>query len=283
MLAEAFGEYACGNGEPGHVTIDGKTLKGRRRLDAKALHVVSAFATEMSCVVGDLVVAPDQNEITAALALLKDLKLDGVIVIGDAIFCQREICRTINDGNGDYLFVVKDNQPDLNAGIAESFSDLPPPCEAAGAPAELPPDITRAETLDKAHGRIETRSIIVSAKVVEHLSWPGAAQVARIWRERPIGDKVSTEVAYFVTSLSAAKAVPDRLFGLVRAQGGGIENRLHHVRDVSMDEDRCRVRADGRALASIRNFGLSLIRARGRAYARPAKTFARTAPKPLLS
>ena len=75
---------------------------------------------------GNLVVAPHQNEITAALALLRDLKLDGTIITGDAIFCQREICRTIKDGNGDYLFAVKDNQPELKAAIAESFGDLSP-------------------------------------------------------------------------------------------------------------------------------------------------------------
>ena len=103
---------------------------------------------------------------------------------------------------------------------------------------------------------------MVSAEVVAHLGWPGAAQVARIWRERRIGDKVSAEIAYFVTSLSASKAGPDRLLALVRGHWG-IENRLHHVRDVSMDEDRCRVRAGGRALASIRNLALSMIRARG--------------------
>ena len=95
-----------------------------------------------------------------------------------------------------------------------------------------------------------------------HLEWPGAAQVARIERERRIGDKVSTEVAYIVTSLTAAEAGPERLLALSRAHWG-IENRLHYVRDVSMNEDRCRVRAGGRALAAIRNLVLSLIRARG--------------------
>src|SRR4051794_9684123 len=126
VLARVLGEFARGNGEPCHIAIDGKTLKGSRRLNAKALHVVSAFATQLSCVVGDLVVAPDQNEITAALALLKDLPLEGSVITGDAIFCQREICRTIKDRNGDYLFVVKDNQPQLKADIAESFGDLSP-------------------------------------------------------------------------------------------------------------------------------------------------------------
>ena len=125
-LAKTLGAFARGGREPGHVAIDGKTLKGSRRLDAKALHVVSAFATELSAVIGDLVVEPDQNEITAALRLLKDLDLEGMIITGDAIFCQREICRTITDGKGDYLFVVKDNQPELKAAIAESFGDLSP-------------------------------------------------------------------------------------------------------------------------------------------------------------
>ena len=68
VLAKALGEFARGTGEPGHSAIDGKTLKGSRRLDAKAPHVLSAFATQLSCVIGDLTVAPDQNEITGALA-----------------------------------------------------------------------------------------------------------------------------------------------------------------------------------------------------------------------
>ncbi|MGB8529249.1 MAG: ISAs1 family transposase [Rhodoplanes sp.] len=109
---------------------------------------------------------------------------------------------------------------------------------------------------------MRTRSIAVSAEVVPHLAWPGAAQVARIARERRIGDKISTEVAYLVTSLTAAKAGSERLLHLARAHWG-IENRLHYVRDVSMDEDRCRVRAGARPLAAVRNLVLHLIRSRG--------------------
>ena len=125
-LAREFGRFACGGAAPGHIAIDGKTLKGTRRLDAKALHVLSAFATALSAAVGDVAVEPGQNEITAALAFLKDLPLEGAIVTGDAMFCQREICQTIKDGKGDYLFVAKDNQPQLKAAIAESFGALSP-------------------------------------------------------------------------------------------------------------------------------------------------------------
>jgi hypothetical protein len=104
-LAQALGRFAAGECKGGHIAMDGKTLKGSRRLDAKAVHVLSAFATELSAVIGDLTVEPDQNEITAALALLKSLPLDGAVITGDAIFTQREICRLILGRNGHYIFL----------------------------------------------------------------------------------------------------------------------------------------------------------------------------------
>ena len=125
-LARDLGRFACGDTVAGHIALDGKTLRGTRRLDAKALHVLSAFATSVSAVIGDVVVDPSQNEFTAALAFLKELPLEGAVITGDAMFCQREICQPIDDGKGDYLFVVKDNQPQLKASIAESFGALSP-------------------------------------------------------------------------------------------------------------------------------------------------------------
>jgi hypothetical protein len=125
-----------------------------------------------------------------------------------------------------------------------------------------PPDLAKAATVEKEHGRIETRTIMASAEVVPHLQWPGAAQVARIERTREIGGKTSVDVAYIVTSLPAAQAAPERLLALSRGHWG-IENKLHWVRDVSMHEDRCRVRAGARALAALRNLVLWLIRSRG--------------------
>jgi hypothetical protein len=125
-LSRILGAFAQGDAAGGHIAIDGKTLKGSRRHDAKALHVVSAFSTGLSAVVGDLVVTPEQNEITAALALLKGLPLEGAIITGDAIFCQRQLCQHIRDSRGHYLFAVKDNQIAMHKAIAESFGDLSP-------------------------------------------------------------------------------------------------------------------------------------------------------------
>ena len=144
---------------------------------------------------------------------------------------------------------------------------------AGPAPRQRPDDLTVAETIDKAHGRLETRRAEVSAEVVAHLGWPGAAQVMRIERVREIKGEASTEIAYFVTSLPRAQADPARLLGLARAHWG-IENKLHWRRDVSMNEDRCRVRAGARPFASLRNLALALIAKTGLPTPAARETFA---------
>lgn len=119
-----------------------------------------------------------------------------------------------------------------------------------------------AETVNKDHGRIEVRKIAVSSEVVPHLNWPGAAQAVRIERHRHIKGRDSAEITYLITSLTAEDAGPERLLELNRAHWA-IENRLHHVRDVTLNEDRCRVRKGARPLATLRNLAISLIRRRG--------------------
>ena len=61
--------------------------------------------------------AEKTNEHKAALRLLSGLVLEGRLVTGDAIFCQRDLSRQILDGGGHYFWVVKDNQPTLLADI----------------------------------------------------------------------------------------------------------------------------------------------------------------------
>lgn len=117
----------------GHVALDGKRLRGSAPSghDGSAgVHLVAAFASRLGGVIGQLQVAPDGNEITAALALIKGLPLEGAVVTGDAAFCQRAICQGIRDRQGDYLFAVKANQPALMADLAVAFGDPFPP----GAP-----------------------------------------------------------------------------------------------------------------------------------------------------
>jgi hypothetical protein len=125
-LSRVLGAYALGGAAAGQIAIDGKTLRGSRRHEGDGLHVLSAFATGLAAVIGDLEVAPEANEVTAALTLLKGLPLEGAIVTGDAIFTQRGICRHIRDAKGHYLFVVKSNQPELENNIQIAFGDASP-------------------------------------------------------------------------------------------------------------------------------------------------------------
>lgn len=125
-----LGDWARGGAALGHVAIDGKRLRGSAAAghDGSAgVHLLAAFASRLGAVIGQLRVAPEANEITAALALLKSLPLEGVIVTGDAVFCQRDIGRLIRDGGGDYLVTVKANQPGLMADLAVAFGDAFPP------------------------------------------------------------------------------------------------------------------------------------------------------------
>jgi hypothetical protein len=135
-----LGAWTRAAGDPGrelgHVALDGKRLRGSApdgHDGSAGVHLVSAFASNLGGVIGQLQVAPEANEITAALTLLKGLPLQGTVVTGDAMFCQRAICQGIRDRQGDYLFSVKANQPELMAGIVLAFGDAFPPGTGQGA------------------------------------------------------------------------------------------------------------------------------------------------------
>ena len=101
-------------------------LRGSATALSPGVHLVAAFSASLEGVIGQLRMEPDANEITTALQLLKALPLKDVVITGDAMFTQREICRVIKDGGGDYFFTVKDNQPALKADIALAFGPASP-------------------------------------------------------------------------------------------------------------------------------------------------------------
>ncbi|MBA3280499.1 MAG: ISAs1 family transposase [Geodermatophilaceae bacterium] len=123
-----------------------------------------------------------------------------------------------------------------------------------------------AQTIEKGHGRIETRRLDVTAMLAEHLapSWTGLAQVCRITRERIVRGKASSETVYAITSLTADQAGAARLLALSR-EHWGIENKLHHVRDVTCREDQARTNAGNapQVLAALRNTALTVVRRLG--------------------
>src|SRR4051812_5917054 len=127
-LERLLGAWVKGAGAAGHVAIDGKRLRGSAVGDVPGVHLLAAFSERLQGVIGQLRVAPEANEITAALTLLKTLPIEGAIISGDAIFAQTDLCRLIIERGGDYFFTVKSNQPTLEADIALAFRPDSPLC-----------------------------------------------------------------------------------------------------------------------------------------------------------
>jgi hypothetical protein len=109
------------NADPQPVSLDGKTLRGSRDGDTPGQHLVSAYAHEHQAVLAQIRVDAKTNEHKAALQLLGILPVKGRVVLGDALFCQRDVCAQIIEQGGDYLFTVKGNQLGLEKDIAAGF------------------------------------------------------------------------------------------------------------------------------------------------------------------
>src|SRR5271169_1150190 len=235
----------------GVVAIDGKVL--RRSFDKasgkSALHMVSAWGCEQQLVLGQIATDAKSNEITAVPKLLKILSLEGSIVTVDALNCQREIAQQVIDQKGDYVMALKGNQGTLHDDV-RTFLDDPK--------AKLS---ISASTVDADHGRIETRTAMISTDISwlqEDHKWPGLAAVGKVVRIREMADKTTTETAYYLLS---TPMTPER-FGEVVRSHWAIENRLHWCLDVTMNEDQMRNRMDHapQNLAILPHMALNLIR-----------------------
>jgi hypothetical protein len=103
--------------------LDGKTARGSKDKGLPGIHLLAACAPHVAAVVAQIQVDRKTNEHKAALELLGILPLVGKVVTGDAMFCQKDVCQAVHDGDGDYLFAVKDNQPTLHFDIACMFAE----------------------------------------------------------------------------------------------------------------------------------------------------------------
>ena len=184
--------------------------------------------------------------------LLAQLKLKGCVVTGDALYAQRELSRQVVEQGGEYFWVLKDNQPSVREAIALLFAQ-PPWGEQFAAVCQK-----------GRHGdRQEVRQLWASTALNDYLDWPYLQQVCCVERTRTRKAMSSQETAYAITSLSPAKARAPELLQVWRGHWA-IENKLHWVRDVTMDEDRCQIRSGAapQAMAACRNLVIGLLRRR---------------------
>lgn len=256
------------------IAVDGKTLRGSQKQGAPGAHLLSAVAHRLGVTLAQQAVVDTTNEIPATLDLLRQLVLTGRVVTMDALLTQRAIARQIVAAGGDYVMVVKANQPQLREDIATVFA-LPP----IGGERR-----TVAETGDCGHGRIEHRRLQTSDVLVGSRDWPGLAQVLHLERQvisKKTGE-VRAEVVAGVTSLGPARADAARVLTLVRGHWH-IENHSHWVREVTFDEDRSQVRCDHipQVMAALRNTVIGLLRRAG--YTNIAAACRRCAAQPALA
>lgn len=240
------------------IAIDGKEVCGLRA-HGRVVHLVSLVRHD-GRVLAQAAVADKTNEITAAPGLLAAVPLHGRVLTMDALLTQQALARQIRRHGGHYLMVVKDNQPDLLDAIKTLFSTPP------WLPAERADEVWETQTMEKGHGRLETRTLVASISLNTYLRWPAVGQVLErtCRRVRLATGEVTEETSYGITSLTPRQASPAVLERLWRGHWT-IENRVHHVRDVSFGEDATRayVGNTAHALASLRNVVLNLLRDRG--------------------
>jgi predicted transposase YbfD/YdcC len=242
------------------IAMDGKTVRGTIGAEhPQGEHLLAAYEPDAGIVLMQVATDIKENEITVAPTLLKCLDLRDKIVMGDAMHTQRALSAQILEAGGDYIWLVKDNQPTLHEDIAAVFAPQSPTVLGG----VVPTDFQTARTVTKGHGRRETREITVSRSLKRYSDWPGLDQVFQIERERVElkTGKVTHETVRGLTSLSPPRARARRLLDLVRAYWG-IENGLHHRRDATFHEDTTRqTRGNaGRVMAILNNLLISLLR-----------------------
>ena len=227
-------EYVPSNNQ---IAIDGKTLRGSKDADGKAVHVLSAFCSELEQTVGHTCSRGTGFEIPDAIKLLDIIDLGGQLVTGDAIFSQREITEQIVKKKGDFIFPVKGNQQDLLDEIALAFIDPVSPPKKFYAPPEAD------------HGRIDHRQIavlpVISLSKYMRDRWPGIESIAMVKRKREHMrgvevTKTQNEVVWLISSLKNPD--PERLLNYNR--GHWKIEIMHRDKDVILGEDHYTNRLD---------------------------------------
>lgn len=238
------------------IAIDGKTLRrsGSPTRGLGPLHLVSAWATENSLVLGQVTVDGKSNEITAVPELLDLLDLRGAFVTIDAMGCQKAIAQKIMERGGHYLLTVKANQEHLLDDIQQSFVDAYDN-DFVGMKHDT------YETTESGHGRQEYRCYTVlheTGGVRHQAAWAGLTTIGMCYSQRIVGDQTSEETRYFIGS----KVASARTYGKALRNHWGIENGLHWQLDVTFREDSNREQGRNAAanLAMVRKLALTLLK-----------------------
>lgn len=243
------------------VAIDGKALRHAMDEGSSVPYIVSAWASDNGLTLGQVKVDDKSNEITAIPELLRALELKGCIVTIDAMGCQKEIAAHIIEKKADYVLALKGNHATAHEEIEAFFADAVAPCATTPVDTATPGTIDFFQTIEKDHGRVETRRYWHSTDIgwfQDKKLWKGLRGMGMVESIRIVKGKRTIERRYYLTSL------PLDAKTLARAIRGhwGVENPLHWTLDVTFGEDQSRARDRHAAqnLAALRRIALNLIK-----------------------
>lgn len=238
----------------GVIAIDGKTLCNSGDTQLDPIHIVSAFATENSLLLGQQKCSGKGKELQAIQQLLEILDIKGAIITIDAAGCHKVITSQIRKKNGDYLIALKGNQETLHSEITNFFNQA---CKVT--PEEADCDYWSSE--EKTRGRFEKREVWACENLEwlpQKPMWCDLRSIACIRKTRTEKNKVTEETRYYISSLPANAEKQGKA---VRSHWK-IENQLHWQLDVSYREDLSRVRTGNGAenLSVLRRATLNLLK-----------------------
>ena len=238
------------------IAIDGKSL--RRSYDKEsglnAIHMVSAWATQNRLVLGQVKVDKKSNEITAIPELLKSLELSGTLVTIDAMGCQKKIVKLLSEQDADYVITLKKNQGQLYKNVEQLFKEAMR-TEFQGI------QHSAYHTREQAHGRSEIRHYLMLTDIDERVDpnrkWQNLKSVGLVESVRTVDGKTTVETRYYISSIPNNA----KLFGQSVRSHWGIENSLHWILDVALNEDNCRIRKDNAPenFAVMRRLAVNLL------------------------
>ncbi len=241
------------------LAIDGKVVRGTLDDQQRGTYLLAAFLPKEGLVLMEVACEGKGGELPAAAKVLGEVDLRGKVVMGDALHTQKPISIQIVEGEGDYIWLAKGNQSELEEDIRLWFEPDVQPLPGTNFP---PKDLERVQMTNKGHGRLETRTLTVSSQLKDFLTWPYLEQVFKLER-RCVSFKtgeVQEQVVYGFTSLSREEIQPLRLLQMIRSYWG-IESGLHYRRDVTLREDYTRMTQGhmGQAMACLNNLLLGIL------------------------
>lgn len=243
------------------VAIDGKALRHALNEGQNIPYIVGAWATKNGIALGQVKVDDKSNEITAIPELLRVLEIKGCIVTLDAMGCQKDIAAKIIDKQADYVLALKGNHATVHEEVKDFFDDAVPPCATQHRDTVTPGTMDFFQTVEKNHGRIETRRYWHSTDIewfADKLLWKNVCSFGMVESIRRIKGISTIERRYYLCSLpSGAQQFAQAVRG-----HWGIENTLHWSLDVTFREDSSRARTKNAAqnLATLRRLGLNLVK-----------------------